>query len=98
MRLAEIERKKFYSRIPFILNPGKKILKKTEKKKKNQKITKPLSGIFLRKRDEIRRKGEKKILVSKSVQTQPEKENSEKNSKKFKKPHSDIIFSQNGMR
>ena len=71
MRLAEIERKKFYSRIPFILNPGKKIMKKTEKKK-TKKLQNHFPAFFLRKRDEILRKGEKKILVSKSVQTQPE--------------------------
>ena len=44
MRQAGKERKKFYSRIPFILDPGKKIPKKIEKKK--QKIKKPLSDIF----------------------------------------------------
>ena len=32
MRKAEKERKKRYSRIPFILNPGKKIPKKIAKK------------------------------------------------------------------
>ena len=32
MRLAEKERKKFYSLIPFILDPGKKISKKIAKK------------------------------------------------------------------
>ena len=35
---------KFYSRIPFILDSGKKILKK--KSKKFQKIIKPLPGII----------------------------------------------------
>ena len=43
----------------------------------------------------------KKILLPNSVQTQLGQENSEKNSKKIekmKKPLSDIIFSQNGMR
>ena len=46
-------------------------------------------------------KREKKILVPKSVHTQPGQENSEKNSKKIekiKKPLSNINFSQNGMR
>ena len=42
MRQAEKVRKKFLSRIPFILNPGKKIPKKNSKK--IQKILKPLSG------------------------------------------------------
>ena len=41
-RQAEKERKKFYTQIPFILDQGKKIPKKIEKK--NQKIKKPLSG------------------------------------------------------
>ena len=34
MRSAEIEKKKIYSRIPFILDPGKKIPKKLVKKLK----------------------------------------------------------------
>ena len=37
-------KKKFYSRIPFILDPGKKISKKIEQKFK--KIIKPLPGII----------------------------------------------------
>ena len=44
MRQAEIERKKFQSRIPFILDPGKKVPKEIAKKFK--KIKKPLSGII----------------------------------------------------
>ena len=43
-------------------------------------------------------KEKKKNLVPNSVLSQPEEENSEKNSKKiqkFKKPHSGNIFSQN---
>ena len=46
-------------------------------------------------------KERKKILASNSVHTQPEQENSEKNSKKIlkiKKPLSGIISNQNGMR
>ena len=46
-------------------------------------------------------KERKKILFSNSIHTQPEQENSEKNSKKIhkiKKPISDIILSQNGLR
>ena len=43
-------------------------------------------------------KEKKKILVANSVHTRPAQENSKKNSKKIKKPISDIIFSQNGMR
>ena len=46
------ETNKFLSRIPFILDPGKKIPKKIEKK--NQKIKKPLYGnSFKTKWDEI---------------------------------------------
>ena len=100
MRQAEKARKKFYSRISFILDPGKKIPKKI-KKKKNKKLKNHFPAFFQSKRDEIGRKGEKKILVQKSVQTQPGQENSEKNCKKiekFKKPLSVINFSQNGMR
>ena len=37
---------KFYSRIPYILDPGKKIAKKNSKK--IQKIIKPLPGIIFR--------------------------------------------------
>ena len=40
MILAEKETKKIFSRIPFITDPGKKILKKIPK------IKKPLSGII----------------------------------------------------
>ena len=42
MRKAKKERKKRYSRIPFRLDPGKKIPKKIAKKLKI--IKKPLSG------------------------------------------------------
>ena len=52
--------------------------------------------------DEIGREKEKKILLPNSVRTRPRQENSEKKDKKIekikKKPLSDIIFSQNGMR
>ena len=46
-------------------------------------------------------KKKKKNLDPNSVLTRPQQENSEKNSKKIhktKKPHSGIIFSQNGLR
>ena len=43
LRQAVIEKKKFYSRIPFILDPGKKSPKKIAKKLK--KLKKPLSDI-----------------------------------------------------
>ena len=35
MRLADKEKKKIHSRIPFILDPGNKIPKKIEKNRKN---------------------------------------------------------------
>ena len=54
MRLAEKEKKKFYSRIPFILDPGKKIPKKIEKTKKTS-----FRHYFLPKWDEIGREREK---------------------------------------
>ena len=44
MRQAEKERKKFYYRIPFLLDTGKKIPKK--KSKKIEKTKKPLSDII----------------------------------------------------
>ena len=44
MRQAEKARKNFWTRIPFILNPVKKISTNIEKKIK--KLKKPLSGIF----------------------------------------------------
>ena len=97
MRQAEKARKKFQSRIPFILNQGQKIPKKIAKKLKKTNF----QHYFQTKRDEIGREREKKILVPNSVPTQPKLENSEKNSKKIQKiknPLSGIIFSQNGMR
>ena len=50
------------------------------------------------KRDEIGREREKKILGPNSAHTGPRQENSEKNSKKIKKPLSSIIPNQNGIR
>ena len=43
-------------------------------------------------------KKEKNILVPKYVHPWPMQENSEKKSQKIKKPLSDIIFNENGMR
>ena len=99
MRKAEKVKTKFQSRIPIILNPGKKIPKKIVKNSKNYKTSSYL--YFQLKLDKIGRKKENKILVPKSVHTRPEHENSEKNSKKIQqiiKPLPGIIFSQNGMR
>ena len=88
------------SQIPFILDPGKKIAKKIEKKIK--KLKNPFLALFLAKTGIDRLKNrKKKIIVPNSVHTRPGKENSEKNSKKIQKnkiPLSGIIFSQNGMR
>ena len=98
MRQIEKERKKFQSRIPFIFNPGKKIPIKIAKK---IKIKTSFRHSFQQKQDEIGQEREKKTLISNSIPTQPGIENSKKNSKKIqkiKKPLSDIIYSQNGMR
>ena len=97
MRRAEKEKKKFYFRIPFKPDSGKKIPKKIAKKL--EKLKKPLSDMNFSQNGLRKRK--KKILLPNSVHTRPRQENSEKNSKKIekiKKPLSDIIFSQNGMR
>ena len=83
MKEAEKETNKFQSRIPFKLNPGKKIPKKIEK---NQKIKKTsFWHYFQPKRGEIGRENDKKNLVPNSFHTRPGQENSEKNSKKNKK-------------
>ena len=101
MRQAEKARKKFQSRIPFILDPGKKIPKKIAKKFETLKTS--FRHYFQPKRDEIGRESEKKKkkLDPNSVPTQPELENSRKNSKKIqkiKKVISCIISIQNGLR
>ena len=100
MRLAKKVKIKFYSRIPFLLDPGKKITNKNSKK--NSKNYKTSSRYYLsQKRDEIGRKSENKVLLQYSVHTRLGEENSEKNSKKRRKiikPLPGIIFSQNGMR
>ena len=86
--------------MPFILDPAKKIPKKIVKKFK--KFKNDFLTLFLAKMGWDRaRKRKKKKLLPNSVQTRLEQENSEKNSKKIekiKKPLSDIIFSQNGIR
>ena len=84
MRQAKKERQKFQFRIPFILDPGKKIPKKMAK---NQKTF--FQYNFQPKRAEIGREREENILVPNSVDTRPGQENSEKkqhkNSKNLKK-------------
>ena len=100
MRLAEKVKTKFYSRIPFLLDPGKKIPKKNSKK--NSKNYKTSSRYYFSpKRDEIGRKSENKILLQYSVHTRPGQEYSEKNSKKIQKiikALPGIIFCPNGIR
>ena len=63
MRLAEKVGKKFYSRMSFILDPGKKIPKEIEKKIEKTKKT-SFRHYFLPKRDEIGREREKKNFTS----------------------------------
>ena len=99
MKQAEKEKKKFYFRIPFTLDSGKKIPKKIAKKLK--KLKNLFRHYFQPKRDEIGREREKKILLPISVHTRPRQENFKKKSQKIekiKKPHSEYIFSLNGMR
>ena len=97
MRQVEKGRKKFQSRISFILDPGKKIPKKIAKKfKKFQKSS--FQNYFQPKWDEIGREREKKNLGPNSVHIGPRQGNSKRNSKKTKKPLSGIIPKQNWMR
>ena len=92
-------KKKFYFRIPFKLDSGKKIPKKIVKKLKKLKNLFPT--LFLAKTERDRpRKREKNFTPefrSYSTQTRKFQKNSKK-IEKIKKPLSDIIFSQNGMR
>ena len=76
MRQAEKARKKFQFRIPFILDPGKKIPKKIAKK--FEKLKTSFRHYFQPKRDGIGREREKKKLDPNFVPTQPELENSKK--------------------
>ena len=86
--------------MPFILDPAKKIPKKIVKKFKKFKNHFPT--LFLAKTGLDRpKKRKKKNLLPNSVETRVGQENSEKNCKKIekiKKPLSDIIFNQNGIR
>ena len=96
MRLAKKEGKKFYFRMPFILDLAKKIPKKIVKKFKNL-----FPILFLAKtgwdRSRKREKNFTRECRSNSTQTRKFQKNSKK-IEKIKKPLSDIIFSQNGMR
>ena len=100
MRQAEIGRKKFYARIPSILDLGKKIPKKIAKKFKNLKKT-SFRHYIQPKRDEIGRELRKKFQSRIPFILDPGKKIPKKIAKKFKnhkKPLFGIIFSQNGMR
>ena len=95
----EEERKKFYTRIPFIHDSGKKIPKKIEKKIKKQKNL--FLALFLAKTGWDRpRKREKNFSPEfRSYPTRARKFEI-KNSKKIQKilkVHSDIISVQNGL-
>ena len=90
---------KFFPRIPFILDLGKKISKKIVKKWKNYKTSS--RHYFLPKRDEIGWKSEHKILLQNPVNTRPGQKNYEKNIKKIqkiRKPLPGIIYSENRTR
>ena len=89
MRQAGKGRKKFQSRIPLILDPGKRIPKKRAKKFKKQKNLFP--ALFLAKTGWDRPRKGKKILVPNSVHTRPRQENSKKNSKKIKKTKKNLF-------
>ena len=84
MRQAEKERERFYSQIPFILDPVKKILIKNSKK--IQKIKKPLSGIIFS-QNGVRQagKGRKKFQSRIPFILDPRKKIRKKIGKKFKK-------------
>ena len=88
------------SRIPFILDPGKKIAKRIEKKFKKLKHLFPAILLDKTGRDR-RKKTEKKNFVPNSIHHRPGEGNSEKNSKKIqkiKKVNSGIIPIQNGLK
>ena len=99
MRQAEKVKTKFYSRIPFILDPSKNIPKKQKKNSKNYKTSS--RHYFQPKRDDLSQKTENKILLQNSVHIRPGQEYSVKNRKKIQKiikPLPSIIFIQNGRR
>ena len=78
------EKKKFYFRIPSILDSGEKILKKIAKKLK--KLKKPLSDIiFCQNGMRLAGKREKIILPPNSVHARPGKKIQKKNGKKIEK-------------
>ena len=89
MRQAEKEIKEFLTRIPLILDPGEKIVKK-KPQKKSKKIKKLLLVVIFSKngtrQDEIGRERDKIIFDPNSAHTRPGGENcKKKTAKKFKK-------------
>ena len=73
---------KFYSKIPFILGPGKKIPKKNSKK--IQKILKPLPGIiFIQNQRRLAEKVKTKFHSRVPFILDPGKKIPKKNSKKI---------------
>ena len=83
MRQAKKERTKFYYRLSFILNPGKKIPKKIAKQFKKSKNLIP--ALFQSNKGRERPRKIEKNFVPNSVHTRPGEENSEKNSKRIEK-------------
>ena len=83
MKLAETERKKFQSRIPFLLDPGQKIQKNAEKFKKLKKYHYGIASIQYGIRQAEKEK--KKKLVPNSVASRLGQENSKTIAKKFEK-------------
>ena len=101
MRQAKRGRKKFQSRILFILDLGKKIQKQIAKKFK--KLNNLFPALFLAKtgRDRPKREKKKKIQSRIPFILRPGKKIPKKIAKKFKKikkPYSSKIYRQNGMR
>ena len=83
MRQAQKERKKFQSQIPFILDPGKKIPKKIEKKFKKLKNLFP--ALFLAKTGLDRPRKREKFQSQIPFILNPGKKIPKKIAKKFKK-------------
>ena len=84
MRQAEKSRKKFYSRIPFLLEAGKKIPKKNSKE--IQKIKQVNSGIISIQKGLREAEKEKKIYQSRiPFVSDPGKKIPKKIAKKYKK-------------
>ena len=74
MRYDEKDRKKFQSRIPFVLDPGKKIPIKMAKQFKKSKNLIP--ALFLSNKGRERPRKRKKKFCPEFVHTRPGEENS----------------------